>query len=121
MIRTIKEFEQCLQRIEIRNPPFPISIYIRELVGIARLHIDTVVNDRDDGRPTEVHFNFKLEPMYEEQFIEYVESCLRGVFLHELAETFHLDGVRVHEPHPDGTSRLQMTDLYRPSRLVDHT
>ncbi len=103
----------AFDRIEIRNPPFPMYMSIEpgSFHDSGRLIIRARVPDRDGGHPIDVMHPFPIpDPRYRAMmpFEEFVWDCIRNVVMHEAAECFHVDGVRVRDPHrqPKGVMLL---------------
>ncbi len=107
-------WEQVFERVELRNPPYPIKLHLereyyntRQPVGAdmgVALIVETAVSDRDTGRITMVVYRKPLSPYPGTKEIYY---RLREVFLHELSESFHVDGERVHDPHVNDPEHLR--------------
>lgn len=103
--------EAIVARVAVKNPPFPIRLVVRDLgtleVGLAAI---TLVPDRDTGLPSKVTHT-RLLPRhqvedfsrdrveFERAILREVTELVRSVFIHEFDECFHIDGVRVRDPH----------------------
>lgn len=114
MINDIEEARRCLKRVSIRNPPFPVLLEIHDT---GRLTITLTVKDRDHGFEVHVMFDFEiLLPITDAIFLEVVESRLRAAWLHELHECYHVDGVRINDPHPTSSRSFDLVarDLMKP-------
>lgn len=92
--------------IEVRNLPLCITVFeVRighrdeyELVIVA------TVEDTDTGAPTQVRHSTHiskaaLDCRGQDYFEHLVYDDLRACLLHELDEAFHIDAVRVRDPH----------------------
>lgn len=93
--------ERPVEGIELRNPPFPIRMFIlRRRFDEEHLMFECTVPDRDNGQRAIVVHSF---PMPSREYIgsrtDFVFDCLRKVFEHEMRECFFVDGKRVHDPH----------------------
>jgi hypothetical protein len=113
---TTDEFIACVARIELRNPPFPIQIVARrmeyvvnsngkdDVVGGVELTVAWEVPDRDTGLPQPVstvqQFRARdIGHMDEKAVFEVIYRSVMNAFYHELQEMWHIDGVRVRDPH----------------------
>ena len=122
MIHTEQQACEALQRVTVKNPPFPIHLAIRNRFGINYLNAIIKVKDRDGGHPIEVNFNFDIPtPISLSLFYDYIESRVQAVFLHEFYECFHVSGVRVKDPHPYGGSDISANfDMLPPLERLSH-
>lgn len=102
--------EDCLSLIEIRdplkthwNPRFKIW---RTSPHSFNLEITITTAHRDNGEPVEVHQDGRfsaaaIERRDEHHFIHEVHHHLVRFMFHEVDESFHVNGIRVYEPHPE--------------------
>ena len=90
---------RALRLVTLREPPYGEKRY--------RLDVVTAVAERDTGEPTTVTLSHELAACVVESYaadrrevlLDFVYNALRGVLLHELDEAWHVDGVRVKDPH----------------------
>lgn len=98
-------------RYSMRNFPFPITIGIsipdgRSLDPLIQVRIVARLRDRNTGRPVDIAFadalpflGFASARFSITMLDDFIFRSVEKVVLHEVAECFHLDGVRVHDPH----------------------
>jgi hypothetical protein len=95
------------KRISLKNPALlglkvDVEVDARDTLMIRASYL---VPHRDTGDQTRI-FNVSTYHRWDDMPAEYllamVEDHIRSVFLHEFYETFHRDGVRIHDPHRDG-------------------
>lgn len=68
--------------------------------GAMDMIINVVVQERDTGELITVMHPHHIPPFTEmKEFVRWFESKMELVFLHELWESYHVDGVRVNDPH----------------------
>lgn len=98
------------RRILLKNPPMEMTLgtevvhddSISMSTGRIRIWVKYRVPARDTGDviPISNWQDIMLwDGFREEELVDMVEYQVRGAFLHEFGETFHLDGVRVRDPH----------------------
>lgn len=93
---------RALDRIQIKNAPWLMALTIdkgeKPETWVLGVRIETTDRDVGDLLNLTFYFPFTL-PMTERGLMTLYESSVRHVFLHEFAECFHVDGVRVNDPH----------------------
>lgn len=94
--------QRALQRvvsgIRMVNPPFPIKLTTHSDGVGPVLCITVTVRHRITGEPLALEHRRAVPDGVE--LLDWIHTCLRDVFVHELDEAFHFNGVRVREPHP---------------------
>ncbi len=96
---------RLLARVTFRNPPFPIEVRVLDFWDgdrEVRCAFDTTVPNRDGGGAIRVTHGFRvpLDPRIDDKrLLDLIYAEARRVFLHELDECFHVDGVRTRDPH----------------------
>lgn len=107
-----QEAIRLLERVSLKNPPFPLSWRIRpNSIGI---YVDVTARlpDRDTGVERLQGFNLSLGlPTHPDFLLFWFEKSLRAIFMHEFEECFHVDDRRVHDPHKAG--RMTLHDYNR--------
>ena len=96
---------RVLSRIELRRWPWKITPHAT-IGGSEVLFVTEEVPDRDSGQLTNLGgMQYGLPPSLEDEaLIGWVYVQLQRHVLHELAESFHVDGVRVCDPHTSVTA-----------------
>lgn len=99
---TDEEIAATVARVSLQNSPIPVRYFRsrREPVGIS-LTLCVTVPDRSTGEATQV-FHVRFLASYDIDADRLIYTCramLIGAFLHEFAEAYHVDGVRVEDPH----------------------
>lgn len=98
-------------RIELKNPPFPgTKLMAENVAGALRLTLRFEVPHRDTGEigpiyQTEIISAFDDFPMPPDYFKHHVADFVRRAFMHEFGECFHVDGVRIFDPHQGEAER----------------
>lgn len=84
------------------HPPFPIVLGVRDFRrSMFELEITMTVRDTNCNgayRNQPLVFECAL-PVSRRKFIRFVEVSIREAILHEIYESFHVDGKRVRDPH----------------------
>lgn len=94
-----------VKTIEIRNPPFAIGpLLVEEDWSLSnssvRVRYRYSAKDRDSGLPTDIHYQTTIDAELPRYKIERrLREALFHAFEHEFRECFHIDGVRVEDPH----------------------
>lgn len=99
---SIGDIINVLKTITLKHPPFPIRLAVGTMNDKVAFYAFTMVPDRETGRLVEVtHVDYlsKYDGYYKEAVLARAESFLRSVFLHELFECFHVEGIRIRDPH----------------------
>lgn len=105
MITNYVEACAVLAHVTFRNPPFPIWLNMRQRHETVHLEIAMLVRDREHGGPITARIAEPIMlPMRRDAFFAYVAAAVRGAFIHEFSETFHVNGVRVYDPHDGRTA-----------------
>lgn len=84
------------------NPAIKIDQpFFAEYQGTVWLHVEVEVPDRDTGLPRRLFHSrqFELATMTEQGLLELLRHVHYGIFTHEFCEAWHVDGVRVEDPH----------------------
>lgn len=99
------DWETFLTQVELRNFPFPVYLFVQGphvawMPGrvCARFHVP----DRDTGNPSSVTHVLTLSPVDaddNEGARDVLFDALLHALRHELREAFHVEGVRVFDPH----------------------
>lgn len=91
-----------VNRIQLRNPPFPIALGCAGQGNFWLVTISWRVPHRDEPtRLVDVASYVTVAPSATpERVLLEIEDRIRGAFVHEFQECFHIDGVRVRDPHP---------------------
>ena len=102
---THRRLKGVLDRINLRHPPFPIRLVLRDpsAHGV-ELAIICTVRDRDTGQPRDVAEVAMMSPhavldFDDDTLIERLMDRLTEIGVHEMREMFHVDGVRRFDPH----------------------
>lgn len=99
---TYDEFCAALSRVTMKNPPFPVEVEPRlrfDRLGVA---VTWRAPDRDTGKPTRITEEHDMPPLdyiKEADVFALVHRAVVKSFLHECDECFHVDGVRMFDPH----------------------
>lgn len=88
---------EVIPRIELRRWPWKIEIHTPIAGQI--LFINEHVRDRDTGKQITLGGMSYGLPAEGEDLVAWIYKQLQRHVLHELAEAFHVDGVRVFDPH----------------------
>ena len=99
----LEELYALVNRVTVRNPPFPIRIWADVDIMSFAVHVvvSWQVKDRDAGHQITVSTVRTIRPeMSEAMTLMVIESAVREAFNHEFAECFHVDGKRIYDPHP---------------------
>lgn len=98
---SLERLRKIASRVTMVNSPIAISsVSISELEGDYHATISVLVPDRESGTPRAVFHTRRIYEDYEEaMLLDVIREMTRNVFNHEWAEAFHVDGVRVHDPH----------------------
>lgn len=119
MISDLNDAKHFINKVSIKNPPFPVELTISESAIEDELTFNILfkVKHRDSGYDMNLTFAFAFRiPVRDDVLLEFVESRLRAAWLHELHECLHVDGKRLHDPHPygDGSFNIEDRDLVKP-------
>lgn len=94
------DFDRLLASIELKNFPYRVELErVRD-----QLIVTQRVKDRDDGSPKIVSMPFTIPKRawwLGGALQSWVHDCVKTAVLHELDEAFHVDGVRVRDPHKE--------------------
>lgn len=93
-------------RIELRNFPLQVARFTLAEVpspdyATFKAEITVIVKDRDTGKENELTFSH-VAPGYEHEcgwIVELVRRTVHGLMNHEVDEAWHVDGIRVNDPH----------------------
>lgn len=92
-----------VKRIEIRNPPFPVELTCHRQVTVGGwlVHVTWKVPHRDNPmKLVEIGCYAMIKDHDSEMYaLMEIEDRIRGAFVHEFQECFHIDGVRIRDPH----------------------
>lgn len=95
-----REARAQLERVGLRNPAIPptVSASIDDSTSdpVLVLHVTVEVPDRDTGEPRAFRHRLAVPSG---DFLTFVRRAVRAVWVHELDEAWHVDGVRAREPH----------------------
>lgn len=98
------EVEKIVDRIEFRNPPFPMKLVCRRRLAGIEIMLKICVPDRDTGESTIIHHPIYvahdvLTYIKNDDLVHLILSRVKNAMVHEMCEVFHFDGVRVADPH----------------------
>lgn len=102
---TFAEAKKIAETVTMKNPPWRHwrMVFLDRLdeAGM-RIQISFEAPDRDNGQPTQVFVirgcaEYQLRD--ERSIVHEVRKAIETAFLHELDESFHVNGVRVNDPH----------------------
>lgn len=99
-----QRWEKLLARISLRNPAIATRLRLRpgySRIG-ATLEVRLLSPHRDTGEMIEVSLDTHLrwgEDYPEGYAIHQIMHAIEQAWLHELRECFHVDGVRIKDPH----------------------
>lgn len=111
VVRDPDEAIRLLNRVELKNPPFPISFDCHDEDGYIEVRVTSELKARDTGEFWRQVAFFSITLPAPAPFIVFsLEKALRSVFMHEFEECFHFEGRRVHEPHPGGSPMIHEYD-----------
>lgn len=97
-------------RISIKNPAIrdlTIEAAVDEAHDAVRITLRHVSPGRDDGQPQALFFMHlisvhEIDRMPDDYVLRgLVADIVRQLYLHEFQECFHIDGVRVFDPHAE--------------------
>lgn len=96
----LSSLRALLATVELRNPAIPTSLSITiddtTVDQFLVLQVIVEVPDRDSGDLSMLRHNIHVPP---DDFLTFVRRAVRAVWVHELDESWHVDGVRVNNPH----------------------
>jgi hypothetical protein len=98
---TIARFQRLVSKVKCGD----WTVHLRERAGSLQVQIEAEVIDVVDGKPTKNYGpRHSLCPRMDEDFIvDLIFNAIKEVELHEIAEQFYFDGVKIHCPHgPSG-------------------
>jgi len=100
--RFISHVLSLIERVEVRNfAPLPhLTIDANEAPGGVSVVVSSVVAERDDGTAMPLALaRFVPDGGEDASVFDAIYSAILGMLLHELNEAWHIDGVRVRDPH----------------------
>lgn len=104
---TDAEVHSEVARFEMKNFMCPVKIELRRSPGFDGfdLFVTIAVPDRDTGSPTTINHAriFRTSDVRSPlQLHDMVYHTVKAAVLHELDESWRVDGVRVRDPHAGG-------------------
>lgn len=93
------QFEELLSQVELKNPPFRIELQAADHMTHGYLFVQCHVPDRGHGFPTTITHQYSIPDPRHRDWLTWIYECVQLAVLHEVAECFHVGGVRVRDPH----------------------
>lgn len=90
------------KQVEIKNCFLPMVRFELTETDRDELRCDLVctVPDRDTGAPRPLHWaRFMSRDMSDDEVVQDIYREVRNMLVHELAESWHVEGERIHDPH----------------------
>lgn len=104
--KSLDDVRASIKRCEIKNPPFPITMtidpdpYFGALGSGVMVRFDAKVKDRDGGHEIALQCGRIFYTTESDAYIvREIEAVVKEIFMHEFHECWHMDGIRVHDPH----------------------
>lgn len=104
-------------RVALKNFPLPITRFALAAAsdGSWRFDVAIEVAQRDTGKPMELHWAmFFPHTLDEKAVVGQMYLTLQNMLMHELAESWLVDGTRPDDPHGD----LGVLSAYRQERAA---
>lgn len=108
--------DEALASVSLKNPAFPIDLVVTRSHERTALEVRLLVPDRETGVDTRVIHSFPVPPWKlmngrwsRADAVQWVRLCLDRAIRHEVDEWWHVDGVRVRDPHaPNYPDRVEL-------------
>lgn len=93
-------FAKAFNRVDFCHFALPtLELELSKRKGFYELCAHAEVPERDTGEPNIVIVYTTLKPERAAKFHESARHLVRRLMLHEVDEAYHIDGVRVKDPH----------------------
>lgn len=101
----LDDIDALLARVKMQHSPIRFGPMRASRMSMSCPHgeiiVPTYVPDRETGIEIAVTFQFSIPPYLrcEAEFYAWLGKELQSIFVHEFREAFHVDGVRLLDPH----------------------
>lgn len=112
----LDDIDALLARVKMQHSPIRFGPMHASRKSFTCPHgeiiVPTYVPDRETGIEVAVTFQFTLPPYLrnEAEFYWWLGKQLETIFVHEFKEAFHVDGVRVLDPHANDCKAVSLGD-----------
>lgn len=117
-----EEFRRFLDKVQIMPPFASWNLHILARGTNCEADVSFIITTLDTNPPhgrVQIAHVFSWDVCYEVDWQDLFYTALRSILLHELNESYLVDGTRVHDPHADTTRAPVLTgwpSLHAPPR-----